>query len=395
MTSENPDSIEIQANDEIPNNQGSFMDEMRKLLFETIDPINNRLANLESTRVDPNEDRHHNRRRVNQLEESDYGESSGNESSYSEESGVDEPMTSDHTCYILPRNASVRQQVVEIGDISVGINGINSPIEVLSRNGKHVVKPLRRTQIVDQLLDLCEKESEIEVKTSEFSAIKAPLHSALQPELGWEVKADKQIQVSSISSTLSDLIKAMNNKEELRPTSDALKFSSESHHIIGFALAPRLTDKSHELSGILSGLTSPIPKETRNKDYMARKDLLMWIKIYESANITSKLLDTLPRLEVTKSDQIASVLRESNKIKAFVDSAVKQPMVPGLLQALNSAKEARLACREAATKQIYQTSVQFTLRTGPLFIPTLYHQVKLKYMYIFVYIYENNPSLFL
>ena len=158
---------------------------------------------------------------------------------------------------------------------------------------------------------------------------------------------------------------------------DSLKFGKNSHILLGYATAPKLSDKCHEISGILAGLTRPLSRELKAKDMECRAELLMWVKIFESSNITSKLLDALQRLQVAKTEDIDALLRETNKIKLFMDVSVKQPMLPGLIKALKRTWEVRKECRDYAIMFIEPKSVQFTLGSGPMLIPTLFCQAKL------------------
>ena len=183
------------------NSRGASLDDIRLLLNETIGPIRDRLSNLENSSqpTEQMEDEH-----------SYYSDSESIDSVESAEDNASQLQTSNSAAssyYILPREACVRQQVIELGDLSVPINGINSPLEVSFRNGKHMVRPLRQTPSVERLLEQCEIESDDTVTQNsrlfEFNAIKSPLHLALQPELGWNVdKQDKSIIAVSISQTL-------------------------------------------------------------------------------------------------------------------------------------------------------------------------------------------------
>jgi len=283
--------------------------------------------------------------------------------------------------YVLHKDACVRQQVIEYGDLSVAINGVNPALEVCFRNGRHVIRALRHTSQVDQLLESCELESDIskDVQATDISKIRAPLHTALQHEFGWEISLDKSIRVSQISQSLCKLANSIESNENLTKQSDAVKFSDESHTLIKFASAARLAENCHEMTGILAGLTTPVPRELRIKDFEQRQKLLMWLKMYESSLITSRLLESLSRLQISKTEQTNTILRETSKINGFVDAALRQPMLPGLTQALINAKTTRLEVRKYATQDVQPTAVQFTLRSGATFTDTLFVQVKIAY----------------
>lgn len=246
-------------------------------------------------------------------------------------------------------------------------------VEVGHRNGSHVIRVIRDVPTVNQLLTFCRLESEAqkEMVIPNITFIKAPLNSTLQGELGWKVQSDNSILIEKFSEQLLKYANLVERDESVPKLHDYLHLKTEHSNILSFASAPRLTTESLQLSGILAGLSSPVYKELLNDEHQVRQELHLLIKSFESATSTLQLLDSVQRINIpSRSEPIHTVLKEVKNIRGFVDKTFLSSILPVVVATMKRAKVLRVKIREAASRYIKPTAVQFALRGGKIFIST-------------------------
>lgn len=89
-----------------------------------------------------------------------------------------------------------------------------------------------------------------------------------------------------------------------------------------------------------------------------------------------KLLDSLHRISIPhRSEPIHTLLKEVTHIRGFVEKATIPSIVPTLMKALNKCRSIRMEVRESATRYIQPKAVQYALRSGKIFITSLFDPV--------------------
>ena len=345
----------------------------KSLLDSALQPFNTRLQELESTNSvrntyedisDPSDESDH----------SESQESSRNryENEHLQHNGLPHQNP---PFYTLPKNAFVGANHIEVDDLCVTHAGTNPMVEVGYRNGRHVIRVLRDIPSVNLLLQSCRLESEVEkeIVVPNITFLKAPLNSTLQEEFGWNFQPNNSIMIEALSEPLSNYARLVEGEENIPKLNDHLQLKTKDTNVLSFASAAKCTHESLQLNGILAGLSAPVSKDMLKDDFQIGNDLHSLIKSHESSTIALKLLDSLHRITIsTKSDPVHMLLKEVNHIKGFVDKATLTSLLPILLSTMKKARDMRIKIRDAATRYIKPTSVQFASRSGKVFVPSVF-----------------------
>lgn len=285
------------------------------------------------------------------------------------------PETHNKEFYILPLKAFVGMNHIEVEDLCVSHSGNNPMVEIGFRNGRHVVRVVRDIPLVNQLMQLCRLESDVDKETRipGISYIKAPLHATLQEEFGWKIRQDQSILIDKISDEISSLVSEVDKDSSTMKFLDFLNLKSEKADLLSFANSPKLSADCHHLKGILAGLSSPLSKELICKDYEIRQELLAVVKSHEGIIMAAKLMDSLRRINVpSRSEPVHTLLKETANIKGFIEKGPLKSLMPVIVNSLKKAKACRMELRNYASRFILPKSVQFALNTGSSFVPTLF-----------------------
>ena len=190
-------------------------------------------------------------------------EAGSQEASFSDEHEEEEvleetfPTKNVSDFYIVPPDALVDTNVIELQGLVVTHGGAHPMVRTARRNGRQLITPLRPDAPgVQMFLRLCTPEEEVPKETgkSAFATMRLPLREEVCEGVGWR-PLKSSFQLSIADPKLTSLVKGIEDGAPITPPKDSPILEHLSSSLLAFATAPMLSETCAELQGILASTT--------------------------------------------------------------------------------------------------------------------------------------------